>query len=57
MGDIHRINRGKPRKLGEVRWTDRGLRLPAIKRAVQSDWFWPAMLTLPLGAFILVFFW
>ncbi len=57
MGNIHRINRRKPRKVGEVEWTESGLRLSPVKRVVESDWFWPAMLTFPLGAFLIVFFW
>lgn len=57
MGDLHHLKGGKPRKIGEVRWTDGGLRLSPLRRAVESDWFWPAMLTLPLGTFLIVFFW
>jgi hypothetical protein len=33
------------------------MRLSLVKRVVQSDWFWPAMVILPLGAFVAVFFW
>ncbi len=28
-----------------------------INRMAESDWFWPAVLTFPLGAFLIVFFW
>ena len=51
MGKLHHIKRGKPRKLGEVVWTEGGLRLSPAQRIVAQDWFWPAMLTFPLGAF------
>lgn len=57
MGELHHIKRGKPRKLGEVAWTEGGLRLSPRRRIVAQDWFWPAMLTFPLGAFLIVFFW
>ena len=57
MGKIHHIKPGKPRKLGEVAWTEGGLRLSPMQRAADSGWFWPAMLTFPLGAFLIVFFW
>ena len=57
MADLHRLDPRKPRKLGETEWTESGMRLAPIQRAIESDWFWPAMLTVPLAAFILVFFW
>lgn len=57
MADLHRVEPGKPRKIGEVAWTEGGLRLGPVRRIADSGWFWPAMLTLPLGAFIVVFFW
>jgi hypothetical protein len=57
MGDLHRIKPAKPRKIGEVRWTESGLRLSSVTRVTQSGWFWPAMLTLPLAAFLTVLFW
>jgi hypothetical protein len=57
MGELHHIKRDKPRKLGEVAWTEGGLRLSPGRRMVEQDWFWPAMLTFPLGAFLIVFFW
>ena len=57
MGDVHHIKDAKPRKLAEVEWTENGLRLSPVKRVIDSDWFWPAILTFPLGAFLIVFFW
>lgn len=57
MGELHHIKRDRPRKLAEVEWTEGGLRLSPVRRSVASDWFWPAMLTFPLGAFLIVFFW
>ena len=57
MGELHHIKHGKSKKLSEVEWTERGLRLSPVHRMVESDWFWPAMLTLPVGAFLIVFFW
>jgi hypothetical protein len=57
MGKLHHIREGRPRKLHEVEWTEGGLRLSPARRIVQSDWFWPAMLTFPLGTFLIVFFW
>ncbi|MEO1189251.1 MAG: hypothetical protein AAFW60_09260 [Pseudomonadota bacterium] len=54
---MHKLDPDKPKKLGHTEWTERGMRLAPMKRVVDSDWFWPAMLTLPLGAFIVVFFW
>ncbi|MBY0344794.1 MAG: hypothetical protein K2Q29_13155 [Sphingomonadales bacterium] len=57
MGKIHHIKPGKPRKLGEVAWTEGGLRLSPMQCAADSGWFWPAMLTFPVGAFLIVFFW
>ncbi|MBD2842937.1 hypothetical protein [Erythrobacter rubeus] len=57
MGSLHKFNPDKPRKLGQTEWTEGGMRLAPVKRVVESDWFLPAMLTLPVGAFVLVFFW
>ncbi len=57
MGDVHHIARGRPRKLGEVRWTEGGLRLAPVRPATRSGWFGLAMLTLPLATFLIVFFW
>ena len=57
MADLHHIKSRTPRKLHEVDWTEGGMRLSPVKRVTQSDWFWPAMVTLPLGAFVMVFFW
>ncbi|MGB3469854.1 MAG: hypothetical protein WBA51_03410 [Erythrobacter sp.] len=57
MGSLHQLDPNKPRKLGEAQWTESGLRLSPIQRAVESDWFLPAMLTFPLGAFMIVLFW
>lgn len=57
MGDLHKIQDSTPRKLSEVEWTESGMRLSPVKRVVESDWFLPALLTLPAGAFVLVFFW
>lgn len=57
MGDLHKIDSSKPSKLDEVEWTEKGMRLSPIQRVVESDWFWPAILTFPLGAFLIVFFW
>jgi hypothetical protein len=57
MGDLHRMEPGKPRKIGEVAWTESGLRHQPLQRIRDSGWFWPAMLTLPFGAFLIVFFW
>ena len=57
MGDLHHIKSRIPRKLGEVEWTESGLRLSPFKRVVGIDWFWPALLTFPLGAFLIVLFW
>lgn len=51
------LNNRTPRKLSEVEWTESGMRLSPVARVVQCDWFWPAMVTLPLGAFVAVFFW
>ena len=57
MGELHHTKRDKPRKHGEVEWTEGGLRLFPVRRAVESEWFWPAMLTFPPGVFLIVFFW
>jgi hypothetical protein len=57
MGSLHHLDPQKPRKLSETEWTEGGLRMSPLMRAVESDWFWPAMLTFPLGAFLIVFFW
>ncbi len=57
MGKLHHLRHGKPRRIGEVAWTEGGLRLAPARRIVDSGWFWPAMLTVPPGAFLIVFFW
>jgi hypothetical protein len=57
MADVEKLNQSKPRKIGEVEWSESGMRLSPVWRVVESDWFWPAMLTLPAGAFALIFFW
>ena len=57
MGDLHHLDERTPRKLSEVEWTESGMRLSPVRRVVESDWFLPALLTLPAGAFVLVFFW
>ena len=57
MGDLHQIGEAKPRKVNQVEWTENGLRLSPVQRAIESDWFWPAILTFPFGAFLIVLFW
>ena len=61
MGTLHKLDPKTPRKLRETQWTERGVRLSPAKRlieqTVESDWFWPAMLTFPLGAFLIILFW
>ena len=57
MGSLHKLDPNRPRKLGETEWTESGVRLSPAQRVVESDWFWPAMLTFPLGAFLIVLFW
>ncbi|MCK0097796.1 hypothetical protein MWU38_00230 [Qipengyuania sp. S6317L1] len=57
MSEIEKLNQSKPRKIGEVEWSESGMRLSPVQRVVESDWFWPAMLTFPIGAFLIVFFW
>lgn len=57
MGNLHKLNPHKPRKLGEVEWTASGVRLSPAQRVAEGDWFRPAMLTVPLGVFLIVLFW
>ena len=57
MADVTELKPGKPRKIGETIFTDSGSRLSPAHRVVDSGWFLPLMLTLPVGAFILVLFW
>lgn len=57
MGSLHQLDPKTPRKLRDTQWTESGVRLSPVKRVVESDWFWPAMLTFPLGVFLVVLFW
>lgn len=57
MGDVTELKLGKPRKIGETIYTDRGSRLSTARNVVESGWFIPLMLTLPIGAFFLVLLW
>lgn len=57
MGNIHKIKPSTPRKISEVEWKEGGLGLSSSQSPVAYEWFWPCVLTLPLGAFLLVFFW
>ncbi len=57
MGDVRKLDTSKPRKMRETTWSDEGLRLAPSSKITQSDWFWPAVLTLPVGAFLIILFW
>ncbi|WP_298335376.1 hypothetical protein [uncultured Erythrobacter sp.] len=57
MGDCQKLDTSRPRKIAEVEWTEGGLKLPQSQRLIDSGWFLPLMATLPLAAFILIFFW
>lgn len=57
MGDLHKLDTSKPRRLGETEWSDGGLRLSPARKVTDSDWFLPATITLPLGVFLIVYFW
>lgn len=57
MGDVKDLNLKKPRKIGETTYTDSGLRLGSVGGVVGSGWFLPLIVTLPIAAFVLVFFW
>jgi len=57
MGSLHKLGPKKPRKLGETQWTEGSLRLSPVRRMVDSDWFWPAIVTFQPGAFLIVLFW
>jgi hypothetical protein len=57
MSEVTRLNTSRPRKIGETVYSDRGLRLSPMQHARDSGWFWPLMTTLPLAAFVFVFFW
>ena len=57
MGSFHQLDPKTPRKLRETQWTESGVRLSPATRVVESDWFWPAMLTFPFGVFLIVLFW
>lgn len=57
MAEVSKFKPAKPRKIGETEWSDGGLRLSPVRRVVDQGWFLPMIATLPLGAFILIFFW
>lgn len=57
MPKVTHLNTSKPRRIGETVYSDRGLSLSPIKRVRDSGWFGPLMVTIPIGAFVLVFFW
>ncbi|MEM6908132.1 MAG: hypothetical protein AAF494_05590 [Pseudomonadota bacterium] len=57
MGSLHKLDPNKPRKLSETEWTESGVCLSPVELVIESGWFWPAMLTFPSGAFLIIFFW
>jgi hypothetical protein len=57
MGDLHKLNTSKPRKLSETEWSEGGLRLSPARKVIDTDWFVPAIVGLPLGVFLIVYFW
>ena len=57
MADVTELKPGKPRKIGETIYTERGSRLSPVRSAVDSGWFKPLIVTLPIAAFVLVFLW
>jgi hypothetical protein len=57
MTKVHKLDPNKPRKIAETEWSENGLRLSPAKRLVENDWFLPAIIMFPIGAFMIVFFW
>lgn len=57
MAKITRLPTGRPRKIAETVYSERGLRLSPLRRVTDSGWFLPLIATLPVAAFVLVFFW
>ena len=57
MADVTELKPRKPRKIGETIFTERGSRLSPVRNVVDSGWFKPLIVTLPIAAFVLVFFW
>lgn len=57
MGDVTKLGPGKPRRIGETTYTDSGLRLGPVRKVVDSGWFLPMIVTVPIAAFVLAFFW
>ena len=57
MGDLQKLNTSKPRRLGDTVWSEGGLRLSPARKVIDSDWFAPTIVGLPLGVFLIVYFW
>ena len=57
VSNVADLDPKKPRKIGETVFTHTGSRLAPVRQLRDSGWFRPLMATLPVGAFVLVYFW
>ena len=57
MNKTAKFARRKPRRIGETIYTDSGSRLASVRQFRDSGWFAPLMATLPIGVFVLAYFW